>query len=110
MVARSMKGLDPSAERLPKLEGIADSVRRILMERLRLPPQAVGGLDWDTPLLGRGVGLDSVEAMALVTALEQEFAVEFQDEELTPSLFASLRSLVQAVTDKVATKDSRGDA
>ncbi|GAB4244521.1 MAG: hypothetical protein Kow00109_20440 [Acidobacteriota bacterium] len=101
MVARSMNQRESSNEPFPSLDDIGETIRRILRERLRLSPESVGKLNWDTPLLGRGIGLDSIEAMTLVTALEQEFAVEFHDDELNPSLFASLESLAGAVAGKL---------
>lgn len=82
--------------------GIEEAIKCILLERLRIPQSVVNDLGPTTPLLGRGLGLDSIEATTLITSLEQVFSVEFSDEELDPELFASLQELVQAVAKKLA--------
>ncbi|HON01327.1 MAG TPA: acyl carrier protein [Acidobacteriota bacterium] len=83
---------------------IEEAIRRILLERLRIPQSVVNDLSPTTPLLGRGLGLDSIEATTLIASLEQVFSVEFSDEELEPGLFASLQSLIEAVAEKPAGK------
>jgi len=81
---------------------IEEAIERILLERLRIPQSVVNDLGPTTPLLGRGLGLDSIEATTLIASLEQVFSVEFSDEELDPELFASLQRLMEAVTEKLA--------
>ncbi len=57
----------------------------------------------DTPLLGRGIGLDSVEAMGLALSLERDFDIQIPDSELTVELFESLGALAEYVYHKAAT-------
>ena len=45
--------------------------------------------------------LDSVELLALINRVENEWGFEFADEELTPELFESIGSLARAVRAKV---------
>ena len=51
----------------------------------------------DIPLLGEGLGLDSFEIVTLITLTEEQFAVEFGEEELTMESFGSLRTLAEVV-------------
>jgi acyl carrier protein len=55
-----------------------------------------------TPLLGRGIGLDSVESMVLAMALEKEFDISIPDADLTAELFATLGTLTGYVARKLA--------
>jgi acyl carrier protein len=48
-------------------------------------------------LYGQGLGLDSVDALRLVAALEEEFDITIDDTELTPSTFEHIGSLVYLV-------------
>jgi acyl carrier protein len=60
--------------------------------------------DSATPLLGRGIGLDSMEAMSLAVEIEEAFGFAVLDEDLTEELFASFGAL----TDYII-KQSRED-
>ena len=51
----------------------------------------------ETRLYGQGLGLDSVDALRLVAALEEEFDITIDDTELTPSTFEHIGSLVSLV-------------
>ncbi len=77
------------------------AVKQILVEDLQLTSESVESLGPDTPLLGRGLGLDSMEALTLATSLEQRFEIQILDPELTPSLFNSFSALVQFVRGKL---------
>ena len=63
-------------------------------------PEALEKVDAATPLLGSGIGLDSVEALTLASEIEGEFDIHFEDQELTPDLFRSLGSLSTSIAAK----------
>ena len=58
-------------------------------------------IDWSDLLLISI--LDSVSIMALVTGLEDTFAVVVEDEELTEEMLTSTRSVAQYIYEKLAT-------
>ena len=76
---------------------IETQVKRLLVSELKVNPALLENTDPTTPLLGRGIGLDSVEAMALVVSLEEEFGVAIPDNELTVDLFKSISTLVDYI-------------
>jgi acyl carrier protein len=51
----------------------------------------------DTGLLGRGIGFDSIEVLALVSAIEDEFGLTLDDADLRPKHFVSIGALVEFV-------------
>ena len=51
-------------------------------------------LNEKTGLLGRGIGLDSIEVIQVVAALEEEFDLTIDDEDLLPEHFTSLGDLI----------------
>lgn len=65
----------------------------------RLLPDAVNGrqLDESTGLLGQGIGLDSVEVLQLVGAMEEDFGLTIDDESLQAEYFATLGAVVTFV-------------
>ena len=85
--------LDMDQQRLD----VEERIRQILISRLDIEPSIVAASNLDTPLLGRGIGLDSVEAMALAVGIEEEFDIEIPDEDLTAGLFQSIAALADYV-------------
>jgi acyl carrier protein len=79
---------------------IEAGVRDILVSEFGADAALLSADGRATPLLGRGVGLDSIEALALATALESAFDVQIDDEELTVALFATLGTVVDFVERK----------
>jgi acyl carrier protein len=74
---------------------IEHRVRRVLRDRLEIDIarlEGSGGL-----LAGSGLGLDSIEALSLAVGIEEEFALDIQDDELTSDLFHSVDSLTDYV-------------
>ena len=51
-------------------------------------------LEEKTGLLGKGIGLDSIEVIQLVAALEEEFDLTIDDDELLPGHFVCLGDLI----------------
>jgi len=53
-----------------------------------------GRLNENTGLLGKGIGLDSIEIIQLVVALEEEFGLTIDDDDLLPDHFQTLGGLI----------------
>jgi acyl carrier protein len=81
---------------------IESGIRAILVRRLRVARVDTDAITSETPILGRGVGLDSLEALALVTEIEAQFGVLFGDEELTEDLFRDVGTLTARVSGKLS--------
>jgi acyl carrier protein len=80
-------------------ESIQRKIKQLLVSELKVSPAAVADADLATPLLGRGIGLDSVETMALVVSLEEEFEISIPDDALTVDLFKSLGTLTDYIAN-----------
>ena len=68
-------------------------IKHLLVDVLRLEGLAPSTIADDAPLFGEGLGLDSVDALELVVALEKEFGVRFQSHEVGKEAFASVSAL-----------------
>ena len=77
---------------------VESEIRRILIAELGVAPDQIDSAATTTPLLGKGLGLDSMEALVLVSALERAFDFEAADDELTTEAFATVGSLAERVT------------
>jgi len=72
----------------------ASKLRELLVDGLELPgdPEL---LDFDTPLFGRGLELDSLDTLEIVSLLDEEFGVQVDDEDRI--VFGSINRLVDQV-------------
>jgi acyl carrier protein len=59
------------------------------------------GLGEDLGLLGQGIGLDSIEVLELVAAMEEEFDLTLYDDELDPQHFRTFGTLATLVQEKL---------
>ena len=80
---------------------VETGIKTIILGRLHRPSDRSLEIEVDTPILGKGLGLDSLDALALVMAIEAEFDVLFDDDELTVDLFESVSSLIAQVEKKL---------
>ncbi len=72
---------------------IEERIKAMLGARLQIPADVLAASDAGTSLLGRGIGLDSMEALTLANALETEFGIAIPDDDLTVELFATIGSV-----------------
>jgi acyl carrier protein len=71
-------------------------IREMIVERLELPVDP----DWitdDQPLFGRGLELDSIDAMELVVGLHNKFGIMIDDDE--KGVFGSIAHLAERILD-----------
>jgi len=84
-----------------EIEAIVARIKRILKQRVR-PGLKLENVTAQTPILGEGLGLDSVAALELVVGLEEEFDVVLDDSELSADTFKSLASLAAHIASKTS--------
>ena len=61
-------------------------------------------IDPAAPLFGAGLGLDSVDALELVVALEKEFGIRTESHEIGREAFASVEALAAFVEGRLAAR------
>ena len=76
---------------------IEDKIKQLLVSDLKVNPAVVADTNSTTQLLGRGIGLDSVETVTLVVSLEEEFEISIPDDELTVDLFKTVGTLTDYI-------------
>ena len=80
---------------------VTGEVKTVLVETLGVQDRA-GTIDASTPLLGSLPELDSMAVLELVAALEQQFGITIDDDDVTAEAFETLASLADLVTAKLA--------
>lgn len=84
---------------------IESRLKEILVSRLLVDAAVVAQSDARTPLLGRGVGIDSVETLAFAAGIEQEFDLQIPDTHLTVERFRTLGALADYIEMRLAARE-----
>lgn len=74
------------------------ALKAMIVQKLNLKGVNADSFADDAPLFGpQGIGLDSVDALELVLAIETEYGIQIQDAEVGKEAFASARALCEFV-------------
>jgi acyl carrier protein len=79
---------------------VIDEIKLVLGETLQLGARA-DGFTGTTPLFGAIPEFDSMAVVAVVTALEERFDIEFEDDEIDADVFATIGNLESLVRQKL---------
>lgn len=74
-----------------------DRIKRLIVDSLHLEGVEPEMIEDEAPLFGEGLGLDSVDALELVVALEKEFGIKIKSQEMDREVFSSVSSLSQFI-------------
>ena len=78
-------------------KALAERLKKLIIESLGLEDVTTDDIKDDDPLFGEGLGLDSIDALELVVALEKEFGIIIADEEVGKKIFVSINTLTDFV-------------
>lgn len=81
-------------------------IKRLIVDSLRLEGLKPEAIEDDAPLFGEGLGLDSIDALELVVALEKEFGVRIQSQEVGREAFRSVAALASFVEARLAAPEA----
>ncbi len=82
------------------MKTIVDEIRAILGQSLQLGARA-DKLQADSPLLGNLPELDSMAVVNVITALEEQYSLIFDDDEISAEIFETLGGLASFVEQKI---------
>ena len=85
---------------LLKRETVISDLKDLIVRTLRLEDVSPGDIVDSEPLFGEGLGLDSIDALELVVAIEREYLVEIPDAEMGRRAFASVSALADFILEK----------
>lgn len=79
---------------------IPERIKRLIVENLHLDGMKPEMIDEEAPLFGDGLGLDSVDALELVVAVEKEFGIKIKSSELGREVFSTVSTLSQFIAGR----------
>lgn len=81
-------------------EELIQKIKQMIIESLRIEGMTADEIETDAPLFGEGLGLDSIDALQLVVAMEKTFGVVVPDAATGTKVFASVRSMADFIAEK----------
>jgi len=72
----------------------------MIIETLKIEDITVEDIENDEPLFREGLGLDSIDALELVVAIEKIFNIIIEDEDVGRKAFASINALAKFIQDR----------
>jgi acyl carrier protein len=81
-------------------DGLVLELKKLIIETLKLEEITPEDIQDNGPLFGGGLGLDSIDALELVVALEKIYGVVIPDSELGKRVFRSVNTLAQFIREE----------
>ena len=82
-------------------ETLCARIKEAIVQSLRLPFPPTEIAD-DVPLFGEGLGLDSIDALEIVLAIERTFGVRIADEETARRVLRSVNAIAAFIEEAAA--------
>jgi len=76
---------------------LMEELRSLIIKSLKLEDILPVDIDPAAPLFGSGLGLDSIDALELVVALEKTYGIRIPDEDVGKEAFASVNALADYI-------------
>ena len=74
-------------------------LKKQIVEQLNLKDLKPEDIGDDQPLFVEGLGLDSIDALELIVLLQQEYKIKLANAEEGQTVFRSVRTMAQYITD-----------
>jgi acyl carrier protein len=81
------------------METLINMLKSQIISVLKLSDVKPENIDADAPLVGGGLGLDSIDTLELLVLLEKEYGVTVPDVNVGRKVFASVRSLASYIEE-----------
>lgn len=80
-------------------EQLIEKVKQMIIDALRIEEMSPADIETDAPLFGEGLGLDSIDALQLVVAMEKNFGAVVPDAATGTKVFQSVRSMAEYIAE-----------
>ena len=84
------------------MTALIEKLKIELIDTLGLSDITPEEIDPTAPLIGEGLGLDSIDTLELIVLMERNYGVKIENLKMGREVFASLTSMAQYITDHKA--------
>jgi len=82
------------------MEQLLNNLKSQIISTLKLTDLEPDEIDVDAPLIGEGLGLDSIDTLELLVLLEKEYGVTVPDINAGRKIFSSLRAMAEYIREQ----------
>ncbi len=82
---------------------IEDEIKNVIIERVGLD-LSIEDINDNDYLLTGGLNLESIMILEIIVCLEEVYGVSFDEEEMTPEQFCSVKSIADSIREKLDAK------
>lgn len=82
------------------MEDLIASLKTYIIEQLNLRQFKPEEIDADEPLIGGGLGLDSIDALELIVMIEKNYGVKISNPEEGRKILSSIRHIAAYIQSK----------
>ena len=79
------------------MEELILEVKKEIIEALNLEDMTPEDLEDDAPLFGKGLGLDSIDALELIVLLDKNYGIKLKNPAEAKGIFASVKTIAEYV-------------
>lgn len=83
-----------------------ERLKQLIIDSLHLEGMTPAMIGTEEPLFGEGLGLDSVDALELVVAMEKEYGIKIRSNEIGRDAFASVGALSRFLAGRMAAAEA----
>lgn len=81
------------------MEELILGLKKQIIEVLNLEELTPEDIDSEAPLFGKGLGLDSIDALELIVLLEREYGIKLTDPSKSKEIFSSVASMAKYISE-----------
>lgn len=82
-----------------ELEELKQKLKEQIVTQLKLNEVKPADIGDDEQLFGKGLGLDSIDALELVVLLEEEYGIKINHSEEGPKIFYSVSTIANYISE-----------
>ena len=82
------------------MDQLLNNLKSQIISTLKLTDLEPDEIDVDAPLIGEGLGLDSIDTLELLVLLEKEYSVTVPDINIGRKIFSSVRTMAEYIQEE----------
>ncbi len=82
------------------MDQLLNELKQQIITTLKLSDIEPDDIDVESPLIGEGLGLDSIDTLELLVLLEKEYGVTVPDINIGRKIFASVRTMAEYIREE----------
>jgi acyl carrier protein len=85
---------------IERTDALRAALKHLIIDTLKLEEITAEQIQDDAPLFREGLGLDSIDALELVVALEKHYSIIIENEDVGKQAFASVSALSRFIQEQ----------